>query len=282
MSENKKIFFLGPKTSYTDFAKEKFKEFYNLFEYEDVCKKTITAVLTELSETDDNLAVLPIENAIEGVVVETIDNLAKLENSDIKIIAECTIPIEHCLISYTKDMSKIKTIISHPQAISQCYNYIYKKFRDNVEYKSESSTANAIQNLSKDDLSIAAIGSEFSANYYSKPILDKNINDINNNQTRFILLGNFDLPKKNSDYKTSIFFSTQNKSGALCEILQILQKYEINMTNITSRPSKKGFGEYCFYIDFDGKITDDKISKAIIEIVQKVAVFKHLGTYQLI
>lgn len=282
MSDNKKIFFLGPKTSYTDVAKEKFKNKYNLSDYREECKNTITAVLSELSATKDNLAVLPIENAVEGIVVETIDNLAKLENSDIKILAECIIPIEHCLVSYADDMSKIKTIVSHPQAISQCFNYIYKRFKDKIEYKSESSTANAIKNLPPDNKTIAAIGSAFSAEYYNKPIIDKNINDIEQNQTRFILLGNLKLEESNLDYKTSIYFSTQNKSGALCEILQILHKYDINMTNITSRPSKKSFGEYCFYIDFDGKITDEKISKAIIEIIQQVAIFKHLGTYQVI
>lgn len=280
--EDKKILFLGPKTSYTDIAKEKFKQYYGISKYKDDERRTITAILSELAKTKNNLAVLPIENAIEGVVVETIDNLAKLENSDIKILAECIIPIEHCLVGYSDDITKIDTITSHPQAISQCFNYIYKKFEDDIEYKPESSTAKAIMTLSKDEPNIAAIGSEFSAKTYNKPIIDRNINDTDNNKTRFILLGNIELPSMESEYKTSIYFSTQNKSGALCEILQILQEYDINMTNITSRPSKKGFGEYCFYIDFDGKITDEKISKAIIKIIQKVAIFKHLGTYQIL
>ena len=88
-----------------------------------------------------------------------------------------------------------------------------------------------------------------------------------------------ELPIQNCEYKTSINFSTENKSGALCEILKILQKYEINMSYISSRPSKKVFGEYSFYIDFDGNINEEKVKSAINEILQYKKIFKYLGSY---
>lgn len=277
----KKIFYLGPKTSYTDVAKEELRKKFNLSGYTDAAKPTITSVTAEMSniEHPESLAVLPIENSIEGIVKESIDNISRIEDKDIKILAECVIPINHCLVTYSNDLSKIDTIISHPQAISQCFDYIYKTFGDKVTYKSESSTANAIKNLSENDLSVAAIGSRYSAEFYSKPIKEENINDEKFNQTRFLLIGKLQLPNQNCEYKTSITFSTDNKPGALCEILNILRRYDINMTYISSRPSKRVLGEYSFYIDFDGKITDTKVAKAMFEVLQHTATFKHLGTY---
>lgn len=273
------IYFLGPKTSYTDFAKEQFITSFGIKNYEEKPIRTITAIFSELNSNPDSLAVLPIENSIEGTVKETIDNLIKIENDDIKIIGETVVSIEHCLITYAKDFSQIKKIKSHPQAISQCYDYIYSKFHDNIILESESSTANAVKSLSADTPEIAAIGNKYSAQYYNMPILDTNINDEKFNQTRFILLGKSLQNKITDSDKTSIMFATENESGALCDVLTILKENEINMTYISSRPSKKSLGEYTFYIDFDGNISDVKISKAMSKILKHVKSFKHLGSY---
>lgn len=273
------IYFLGPKTSYTDFAKEQFIKGFSLQEYEEIPKRTITAIFSEINSNPNSLAVLPIENSIEGIVKETIDNLIKIENNDIKIIGETVVAIEHCLVTYAKDFSQIKNIKSHPQAISQCYDYIYSKFNDNIVLESESSTANAVKSLSLSDSSSAAIGNKYSAEFYNKPILDMNINDEKFNQTRFILLGIPQNTKPTTNDKTSIVFATENKSGALCDILTILKENDINMSYISSRPSKKVLGEYTFYIDFDGNILDEKISGAMLKMLQHVKTFKHLGSY---
>lgn len=275
------IYFLGPKTSYSDFAKEQFIKTFNINNYQEKPMRTITAVISEINnwKNSNNLAVLPIENSIEGIVKETIDNLTRIKDSNIKILGETVVAIEHCLITYAKDFSQIKKIISHPQALSQCYDYIYSKFQDNVILESESSTANAVKSLTENYPEIAAIGNKFSADFFNKPMLDININDEKFNQTRFILLG---VPKKinktNND-KTSITFSTENESGALCDILTILKENNINMTYISSRPSRKSLGEYNFYVDFDGHVLDETISKAMFELLQHVKTFKHLGSY---
>ena len=275
------IYFLGPKTSYSDFAKEQFIKTSNINNYQEKPMRTITAVISEINnwKNSNNLTVLPIENSIEGIVKETIDNLTRIKDSNIKILGETVVAIEHCLITYAKDFSQIKKIISHPQALSQCYDYIYSKFQDNVILESESSTANAVKSLTENNPEIAAIGNKFSADFFNKPMLDININDEKFNQTRFILLG---VPKKinktNND-KTSITFSTENKSGALCDILTILKENNINMTYISSRPSRKSLGEYNFYVDFDGHVLDETISKAMFELLQHVKTFKHLGSY---
>jgi len=278
----KEIYFLGPKTAYSDFAKEQFISKLELKGYIEKPMHTITGVISEINkwQNSENLAVLPIENSIEGTVKETIDNLCRINNPDIKIIAETVVSIEHCLIGYTNDFSKIKKIKSHPQALSQCYDYIYKRFNDNILLEPESSTANAVKSLKENEYEIAAIGNKFSADFYQKPIIEADINDEKFNQTRFILLGIRNCISKTNNDKTSINFSTVNKSGALCDILTILKENNINMTYISSRPSRKSLGEYLFYIDFDGHILDDKVSKAMFQILQHVKTFKHLGSYQ--
>lgn len=275
------IYFLGPKTSYTDFAKEQFIKTFNLDGYVEKPMRTITAVISEINnwKNKKNLAVLPIENSIEGTVKETIDNLSRINDSNIKILGETVVSIEHCLVTYAKDFSQIKKIISHPQALSQCYDYIYSKFQDNIILESESSTANAVRSLTENDPTIAAIGNKFSANFYNKPMLDTDINDEKFNKTRFILIGYPEKNKTTNNDKTSITFSTENKSGALCDILTILKENDINMTYISSRPSRKSLGEYTFYIDFDGNVLDDKVSKTMFKLLQHVKTFKHLGSY---
>lgn len=275
----KNIYFLGPKTSYTDFAKEQFITSFEIKGYEEKPIRTITAIFSELNSNSDSLAVLPIENSIEGTVKETIDNLIKIQSDKVKILGETVVSIEHCLITFAKDFSQIKKIKSHPQAISQCYDYIYSKFNDNIVLESESSTANAVKSLTVDQPQVAAIGNKYSAQYYNVPILDTNINDEKFNQTRFILLGKALQNRITDSDKTSIMFATENESGALCDVLTILKENEINMTYISSRPSRKSLGEYTFYIDFDGNIFDTKISKALSKILRHVKSFKHLGSY---
>src|SRR5574344_1735488 len=101
-----KIYFLGPKTSYSEFGKEKFIKVFHLTNYEDITMRTITGVLSEISISNNSkdLAVLPIENSIEETVKETIDNISKIHNHKIKILAENVVNIEHCLISKAKDI----------------------------------------------------------------------------------------------------------------------------------------------------------------------------------
>ena len=129
------------------------------------------------------------------------------------------------------------------------------------------------------NLTYSAIGSKKTAQLYNLNILCENINDDPTNQTRFALIGDYDTPVTGND-KTSIAFSTENKSGALLEILEIFSKYNINLSYIDSRPSKTKFGEYTFYVDFDGHIKEDMIKNAVDEIQSKASFFRFVGSYE--
>lgn len=278
-SRIRKLLFLGPKGSYSDFAKNKFIEAFGL-NCVSTNLKSISGVIKALKDenSEDIAAVIPIENSIEGIVRETLDNLASLKKEGYKIIAETTMDIEHALIGYADKKSEIKVIRSHPQALAQCKKYIHDNFPDSLIEEATLSTSAAIRSLTEEDKSVAAIGSVDCAKMYNVPIIETTINDETNNKTRFILLGKFLSPQTGQD-KTSITFSTENKAGALNKILTILENHDINMSYIDSRPSKKELGEYVFYIDFEGHILDTKIEDAFKEIMPIAKMFYVIGSY---
>ncbi len=275
----RKLLFLGPKGSYSDFAKNKFIDAFNLH-CVSTNLKSISSVIKALRDenSEDIAAVIPIENSIEGIVRETLDNLSSLKKEEYKIVAETTMNIEHALLGYADKKSDIKVVRSHPQALAQCKKYLQDNFPDSLIEEATLSTSAAVKSLQTAEKSIAAIGSLECAEMYNVPIIDTKINDEVNNQTRFILLAKFMAPQTGHD-KTSITFSTENKAGALNKILTILEEYGINMSYIDSRPSKKELGEYVFYIDFEGHISDNKVEKAFEEIMPLVKMFYVIGSY---
>ena len=278
-SRIRKLLFLGPNGSYSDFAKNKFINAFNL-NCVSTNLKSISGVIKALKDenSEDIVAVIPIENSIEGIVRETLDNLSSLKKEGYKIIAETTMNVEHALIGFAEKKSEIKIVRSHPQALAQCKKYLQDNFSDSLIEEATLSTSAAVRSLSENDKSSAAIGSVDCAKMYNIPVIETEINDESNNQTRFILLGKFLAPQTGKD-KTSITFSTENKAGALSKILTILDEYGINMSYIDSRPSKKELGEYVFYIDFEGHIHDKKVIDASNEIKQYVKMFYVIGSY---
>lgn len=275
----RKLLFLGPKGSYSDFAKNKFIEAFGL-KCVSTNLKSISGVIKALKDenSEDIVAVIPIENSIEGIVRETLDNLSSLKKEGYKIIAETTMNVEHALIGFADKKSEIKVVRSHPQALAQCKKYLQDNFSDTLIEEATLSTSAGIRSLTPEDKSIAAIGSVECAKMYDIPVIETNINDEANNKTRFILLGKFISPQTGND-KTSITFSTENKAGALSKILTILDEYGLNMSYIDSRPSKKELGEYVFYIDFEGHINDTNVQGAFEEIKKFVKMFYIIGTF---
>ena len=245
-----KLFFLGPSGSYTDVAKNKFIKHFNLNCDIESCE-SIYQVMKMLNVNEHSVAVVPIENSVEGIVRETQDSIYRIADDGFGIIAECTLNVEHSLVGFARDKSEINTIISHPQALAQCRNYIDSNFLDNVRKVPELSTSMAVSKLSKEEKGVVAIASEYCANLLNVPIIEKGINDEKNNTTRFVMIAKAKASKTERN-KVSIAFSTENQSGALNKVLSVFEKYNINMSYIDSRPSKKELGEYIFYVSVNG------------------------------
>jgi len=273
-----KIAYLGPGGSYTEMAKDIFSQRYELNLPQEPMK-TIRQVLEFVDENPNTVAVLPVENSIEGTVRETIDNLIRTKNSNIRILSEFVMPIRHCLLSRTTEFSSISGVISHPQALAQCQKFIHQELPRHINVIEVASTAEAARSLQDYNMTYGAIGSEKTAEIYNLNILKCNINDDPDNKTRFALIGDFETPKTGND-NTTLAFSTENKPGALLDILQIFHDYGVNLSYIDSRPSKTKFGEYTFFVDFEGHITDEIISKVIGEVQKHTHYFRLVGSYE--
>ena len=274
----KTIAYLGPQASFTEMAKDEFCKRFNISAYPTPLQ-TIRQVVEYVDNTPDSPGVLAVENSIEGAVRESMDNLMVTKNPNIKILSECYLPISHCLLARTTEFSSITGVISLPQALAQCQDFIHNELPFNVNIIEAASTAEAARNLQNYNLTYAVIGSKKTAETYNLNILRENINDDKTNQTRFVLIGDFETEVTGND-KTSMAFSTENKPGALLNVLEIFMQNHINLSYIASRPSKNKFGEYIFIVNFDGHIHEPKIMNTIQKIKEKTTYIRFLGSYK--
>ncbi|MEI8377989.1 MAG: prephenate dehydratase [bacterium] len=267
-----KILYLGPNGSYTQIAAEKMADNQEL-----VATNSIKKIIDAIDQNAKFWGVIPIENSIEGIVREAIDNLVRTKDEKIQIVKEVILPISHCLIAKAPQIEQIKKIYSHPQALAQCNNFITKNL-PNAEIIATSSTSEAVKQISTENGTFAAIANEKAANLYKMPILMSEINDEPDNQTRFVLIGRKQLPKTGKD-RTSFAFSTANKSGALVDVMSVFKKHAINLSYIDSRPSKKEFGTYTFFIECEAYITDENLKATLKEIEPLTTFIRFIGSY---
>ncbi len=237
--------------------------------------KSFDEVFESVKTGDVDYGVVPIENSIEGSVNRTYDLFLEY---DLKVCGEIIIRISHCLIAHkgTK-LDQIKTVYSHPQALAQC-----RKFLEQHKLRAISTfdTAGSVKMLKEENLmDAAAIASERAAQIYDMTILEKEIEDIKNNSTRFFVLDKKDSPYSGED-KTSIIFAAKSVPGALYKILKEFADRNINLTKIESRPTKSTPWEYHFYLDFEGHRTETKPQQALESISDKTVFVKILGSYK--
>ena len=235
---------------------------------------TIPAVMESVSNGEIGFGVIPIENSIEGPVGITLDSLA--HKFDLKIYREIIIPInQNLMVNPGSGMDDIEDVYSHAQAIAQCQEFIRKNM---IQPHYAVSTARA----AKDILGFknkAAIGNRVAAELYGLEILKANIQDTDNNETRFVVVSKDDHEPTGRD-KTSIIFSIyEDRPGGLYHILGIFEKNNVNLTKIESRPSKKGLGKYLFFVDFEGHAADEMVQDILAEIDENTYFLKVLGSY---
>lgn len=230
--------------------------------------------MESVANNETDFGVVPIENSIEGPVGITLDSLA--HKFDLKIYNEIIIPInQNLIVNPGCKMEDIKDVFSHEQAIAQCREFI-QRYKLQPHYSV--STANAAKSIIGDKTK-AAIANAMTVDLYDLEILEANIQDTDNNATRFVVLSKDDHEITGND-KTSIIFSIyEDRPGGLYNILGIFQKYNINLTKIESRPSRKGLGKYMFFVDFNGHKDDEIIRNIITKIDENTYFLKVLGSY---
>jgi chorismate mutase/prephenate dehydratase len=264
------ISYLGPEGTFTQLAAIKIFGNRNIY----IPKETIGDVFYSVEKNETEFGVVPVENTTEGIVSYTLDMFLEC---DLYICGELDMKISHCLLSKENSIKKIKYVYSNPQAFAQCKNFVSTKLH-NVKLYEVSSTAEAAKIVAKKRYS-AAISSEVSAKIYKLNILVKNIQDLEDNFTKFIVIGKHSIAKPSGKDKTSILFSLKDRVGILHDALSSFKKYGINLTKIESRPSKQRPWEYVFFVDFVGHINNKNVKKAIEELEQLCTNYKFLGSY---
>lgn len=262
------IAYFGPEATFTHQAA--IRKFGSSLNYSP--HKTIADVFTEVSKGRADYGVVPVENSTEGFVTHTLDMLV---DSELKIVSQIILRIQHCLISKAK-LGQIQRVYSHPQPVAQCREYIQTRLH-HVEMVETSSTTRAAE-LAAREPKAAAIASSLAAERYGLNILEKDIQDSSSNATRFFVLGRQCSPPTGKD-RTSLILSIAHKVGALHKALSVFSKHKLNMTQIDSRPNKRKAWEYFFFVDCDGHMLDPKVAKALAELEKTCNFVKVLGSY---
>lgn len=271
-----KIGYLGPQGTFSELAAVRLKGDAEIIPF-----NTIFDVIDSVDSGHTDLAVVPIENSTEGTVNITVDTI--IFDTQLYITRQLTIPVEHNLIvKPNTDISSIKKIYSHPQAIAQCRAYLHKK-HPNAVCIDVNSTAEAVRLISCDgNEETAAIGLKSAARLYNLKIAAEAIQSSSDNYTQFVMLSKQRPEMSGSGKKTSIAFSTLNEPGQLYRLLDILAIWNLNMTKIISRPMRSKKGEYVFFIDIESGCSDKDLYDAITMLKRKTSFFKFIGSYECI
>jgi chorismate mutase/prephenate dehydratase len=262
------IAYLGPEATFTHQAA--IRRFGSSLRY--AAQKTIADVFAEVTKNRADYGVVPVENSTEGVVTHTLDMFV---DSDLKIVSQIILPIQHCLMSkYPRD--RIKKLYGHPQTLGQCRGWIQNHLRD-LEIIETSSNARSAELAARERKS-AAIAGVLAAERYGLDILECDIQDNSANATRFLVLGRQCSPPTGRD-RTSLMLSITHEVGALHQALAAFRRFKLNMTKIESRPNKRRAWEYYFFVDCEGHKDDRKVAKAIVELEKQCNFVKVLGSY---
>lgn len=265
-----KVAFLGPEGTFTQEAVTK----HFGHSAKPVSMGAIDEVFREVEAGAVNYGVVPVENSTEGVVTHTLDNFI---NSGLKICGEVVLRIhQNLLISDVTKKDSITRIYSHSQSLAQCRKWLDSHY-PNAERIAVSSNADAARRI-KGEWHSAAIASITAANLYGLTPLEEKIEDMPDNSTRFLIIGEQDVPASGVD-KTSIVVSMRNEPGALHNLLEPFHRLGIDLTRVETRPSRSGAWNYVFFVDFSGHETDADVQQALKDVGEKAAELKVLGSY---
>lgn len=240
-----------------------------------IAMKTFEEVMMSLKNGQADYGVLPIENSSTGTLSDIFDLLAEYDNY---IIGEHVVTVDHNLWGLPgADISKVKRVYSHPQALLQCSDFLKKHpYIEQIEGGSTASCARRI--LQENDLSQAAIASKRAGEAYGLELLQTSIHNEEHNRTRFIIISNKRRYLSQAN-RISICFVLPHRSGALYHILSHFIHNNVNLTRIESRPTKGKAFSYRFFVDFEGSLNNAQIKNALYSIKQEALELKILGSY---
>lgn len=235
---------------------------------------TFRDAMSAIDEGSADFAVLPIENSTAGIVNEIYDLLVEFENY---IVGEQIIKIEHCLLGVPgTQLCDIKTVYSHPQSLMQSSRYLANHGWQQISMPNNAFAARKVAEEKRTDQ--AAIASEYAGAVYGLEVLAKPVNNVSSNSTRFIIVTNQKIFKKDAK-KVSLCFEVPHESGSLYHMLSHFIYNNLNMTKIESRPIEGRTWEYRFFVDFEGNLADGAVKNALRGLREEASNMKVLGNY---
>lgn len=265
-----RVAYLGPEYSFSHLAAlEKFGE---AVEYVPV--GSIPGVFETVNRKQADLGVVPIENSTDGRIADTLDMFTRLP---LKITAEISLRIHHHLLANCTQ-SEVRRVYSKPQALSQCRNWLATHVPQ-AQLKEVASTTTAVQ-LAKQEPGASAVASRQAAAAYGLNILCSDVEDRENNITRFAIIANQSGERTGND-KTAVMFQIPDAPGALCDALLACKKNKVNMSWIESFPGKNDgkAQEYVFFADLNGHLDDSRVKRAIQALERKCQELVVLGSF---
>ncbi len=268
LEEDLKIAYLGPAGTWThQAALGKFGHSVKLLP-----QPSFADVFDQVTRRIADYGVVPIENSTEGAVTHTLDLFA---DSPLKIYGQVMLPIENNLMA-SCPREDITAIYSHPQIIAQCRAWLGRNFHEIQPIEKASSAAAA--EIAAKEPGAAVMGGTLLAELYGLNILERSIQDIANNTTRFLVISHKTCPPTGQD-RTSVMFSVRDEPGSLHRALEPFQAFSINMSKIESRPSKRRAWEYFFFVDIAGHCEDPELADVIRQLEKHCSFVKVLGSY---
>lgn len=235
--------------------------------------RSIGDVFDAVERADAEFGVVPVENSTEGAVNVTLDRLI---DSEVLICGEVYLEIGQHLLSRAADLSEVKRVVSHPQALAQCRGWLAQHLPD-VALDEAVSTASAAE-LAAAEPTVAAIASGLAARLYGVPVLKARVEDFPDNSTRFLVVGRQGSAPTARD-KTSIVFAMRDEPGVLYRILEPCSRLGINLSKIESRPAKRRPWKHVSFVDLEGHRATSAVAEALAEMGKQTLFLKVLGSY---
>ena len=255
------------------YSEEAIRQFFGP-EVDGVPCKRLEDMFAAVESGDADYALLAVENAVAGSVTGSYELLME---HDLRVRAEVILRVRHMLLAApgTK-LGDLKRVRSHPQALAQCERYLIRR---GLEPVPAFDTAGSARDLAQNpEPGTGAIAGALAAELYGLEILDRSIEDLAFNYTRFFVLGLEDPPRSQRS-KTSLVFTTRHQPGALYESLGEFARRGVNLSKIESRPRRNQPWQYLFYLDFEGHWQDPQCEAAIMALLRRSSFVKLLGSY---
>jgi prephenate dehydratase len=265
-----RIGYLGPEGSFSHEAVS------TIDDIESVACDSLADLLAAVADSSLDQGLVPIENAIEGTVSATIDGL--VFDHELVMVREIVIPIRlHLLARPGVSIEQLTSVRSYVHALAQCRGYLH---RLDVPIEQTTSTSQAAREVADSTESWAAVASTLAGELFGLVALASDVEDHADNATRFVVVGRRDVAAPTGHDRTTIVcFQDADRPGSLYGILGRFAARDINLTKLESRPTKRGLGDYCFVIEFEGHVADDVVADCLADLQAHLTRVKFLGSY---